>query len=77
LKPSAPPPRPPDHAPRATALEVLTTLSYELLDAHGDTIELATDLPADQWRAHLDYLRALQRSGRELLAQTWSDGIPR
>lgn len=48
--------------------EPLTTLIYELLDAHLDTLDLAKDLLEDRWRAHLDYLRALQRTGRELLA---------
>jgi hypothetical protein len=46
----------------------LTTVVYELLDAHRDTIELAEDLVDDCWRAHLDYIRALQRRARELLA---------
>jgi hypothetical protein len=46
------------------------TLIYELLDAHKDTAEIAQDLCDDpQWAAHLDYLRALQRSGREMLAR--------
>lgn len=49
--------------------ELLTALVYELLDAHLDTAELAKDLPDEQWRAHLDYLRALQRTGRELIAR--------
>jgi hypothetical protein len=44
-------------------------LVYELLDAHADTAELAGDLSSDPgWAAHLDYLRALQRIGRETLA---------
>jgi hypothetical protein len=59
------------------AVEVLAALSYELLDAHRDTIELAADLPDGAWRAHVDYLRALRRTGHELLAQTWSGEIPR
>lgn len=46
----------------------LTGLVYELLDAHQDTVELAEAAPEDRWRAHLDYIRALQRKGRELLA---------
>jgi hypothetical protein len=46
-------------------------LVYELLDAHADTAELATQLVLDDdWLAHLEYLRALQRQGRRLLAQT-------
>ena len=45
-------------------------LVYELLDAHVDTIRLAHDLDLDPaWAAHLDYLRDLQRVGREALAQ--------
>ena len=47
----------------------LITLADELLEAHLDTLELAQS-PATEsdWQAHLDYLRALQRRGRELLA---------
>ena len=48
-------------------------LAYELLDAHHDTAALASETGLDcthmPWRAHLDYLRALQRKGRESLAQ--------
>jgi len=56
---------------------VLVELVYELLDAHEDTARIAADLDGDdvgvssdagQWAAHLDYLRQLQRVGRELLA---------
>jgi hypothetical protein len=44
-------------------------LVYELLDAHVDTMRLARGLEADPaWAAHLDYLRDLQRVGREALA---------
>jgi hypothetical protein len=47
-----------------------SALIYELLDAHYDTAELAEDLACDEaWAAHLDYLRALQRKGRETLAR--------
>jgi hypothetical protein len=56
---------------------VLVALSYELLDAHRDTIELAADLPDGVWRAHVDYLRALRRTGHQLLAQTRPGEIPR
>lgn len=54
------------------------TLIYELLDAHQDTAEIAHRLCDDpewvahldpEWVAHLDYLRALQRVGREMLAR--------
>jgi hypothetical protein len=45
-------------------------LLYELLDAHDDTARLAADLPPDgRWDVHLDYLRDLQRLGREELAR--------
>jgi hypothetical protein len=51
----------------------LTALLYELLDAHGDTMLLADELDsAPGWAAHLDYLRDLQRVGREALA--WREG---
>jgi hypothetical protein len=47
----------------------LITLVYELLDAHHDTAQLAGAGSSDQqWDAHLDYLRCLQRRGREVLA---------
>lgn len=46
-----------------------TALIYELLDAHDDTAQLAAGLGDIAWELHLDYLRALQRRGRELLAQ--------
>lgn len=48
----------------------LVALVYELLDGHQDTVELAADRPEQSWLAHLDYLRALGRKGRELLAQS-------
>ena len=44
-------------------------LVYELLDAHDDTAELAGGLGDLAWELHLDYLRALQRRGREVLAR--------
>jgi hypothetical protein len=51
------------------AQELLSQLVYELLDAHADTQQLAADLaPAPGWSQHLDYLRGLQRVGRETLA---------
>jgi hypothetical protein len=47
----------------------LAELVYELLDAHVDTIALAGESPEDPaWAAHLDYIRDLQRVGRERLA---------
>jgi hypothetical protein len=58
-------PETPDELPR---------LICELLDAHRDTIDLAGDGSSAvgdgmAWRAHLDYLRALQRVGRTILAR--------
>ncbi len=47
----------------------VTTLVYELLDAHDDTARLAAGLGDIAWAIQLDYLRALQRAGRELLAR--------
>lgn len=55
----------------------LAGLVYELLDAHHDTLELARDLPHERWRAHLEYLRALQRKGREQLARLDAAHPPR
>ena len=47
----------------------VTELVYELLDAHADTMRMASYLDDDPaWAAHLDYLRDLQRVGREALA---------
>ena len=60
-----------DHRPDAEAGAGLAELAYELLDAHTDTAQLVDGLPYDpSWGAHLDYLRALQRKGREMLART-------
>lgn len=54
--------------PEADFLSVL----YELLDAHADTLELGGELDADLcWQIHLDYLRALQRKTKEIVAR-WS-----
>ena len=53
-----------------TPADQLRGLLYELLDAHIDTITLAGALESDEcWAAHLDYLRDLQRVGREALAR--------
>src|SRR5206468_10099280 len=47
----------------------LAELVYELLDAHVDTMRLVEDPEAHPgWDAHLDYLRDLQRVGRQVLA---------
>jgi len=60
-----------DHRPDAEAAAGLAELAYELLDAHADTAQLMDGLPyGPSWAAHLDYLRALQRKGREMLART-------
>jgi hypothetical protein len=54
----------------AGPMDYLGSLVYELLDAHGDTMRLAEGLAGDErWAAHLDYLRDLQRVGRERLAR--------
>ena len=48
----------------------LAELVYELLDAHLDTVALADEVPSSTaWAAHLDYIRGLQRVGRERLAR--------
>lgn len=55
--------------------EGAVVLIYELLDAHDDTVRLACRLACDpDWEPHLEYLRALHRAGRELLAQVALDG---
>jgi hypothetical protein len=52
------------------SIDLLTSWVYELLDAHDDTARLAADLTDDdRWRAHVVYLRDLQRLGREALAR--------
>ena len=48
----------------------LMRLVYELLDAHDDTARLAAELTIDpHWEMHFEYLRDLQRHGRESLAR--------
>jgi hypothetical protein len=65
-----------DHHPDSAAAASLAALAYELLDAHADTAQLADGLSYDRsWAAHLDYLRALQRTGRETLARTAPDEL--
>jgi hypothetical protein len=62
---------PGDRQPDSAAAASLAALAYELLDAHTDTAQLVEGLPyGPSWAAHLDYLRALQRKGREMLART-------
>ena len=49
----------------------LPEVVYELLDAHYDTARLiAETADDDRWSAHLEYLRALQRRTRGILART-------
>jgi hypothetical protein len=51
-------------------LSQVAELIYELLDAHDDTSLLASELELDPiWGSHLEYLRALQRHGREAMAR--------
>lgn len=59
------------------SLERATQLIYELIDAHDDTTRLAEGQPLDlHWRAHLAYLRDLQRVAREELARLTPSEIP-
>ena len=52
-----------------TTEQALVALAYELLDAHDDTARLVhAGVGEEDWPAHLDYLRCLQRMGREVLA---------
>ena len=63
-----------DHRADATEGADLMALAYELLDAHADTAQLADGLIYDpSWAAHLEYLRALQRKGREMLARNTTE----
>jgi hypothetical protein len=56
-------------APSSGAVEQLTRLVYELLDAHDDTARIAAGQDLEpRWQAHLSYLRDLQRVAREQLA---------
>jgi hypothetical protein len=51
------------------AVDQLSQLVYELLDAHVDTICMGEEFCGDlEWEAHLEYLRGLQRVSRETLA---------
>lgn len=60
----------------ASAIAELTLWVYELLDAHSDTAQLAKDLePQVEWQAHLQYLRDLQRRGREAVALAHACGV--
>ena len=54
----------------AERAEKLARLAYELLDAHCDTEVLVRGDPTErEWDAHLEYLRTLQRLGRQVLAE--------
>lgn len=69
---------------RPAAQDEVLTLIQELLEAHADTIQLGSagntsrggirpgsrDIQTLRLRAHLDYLRALQRKGQEILARS-------
>jgi hypothetical protein len=60
---------PPIPSPAAERSEQLARLVYELLDAQRDTEQLVHEQAQGlQWRAHLSYLRDLQRVGRQALA---------
>ena len=54
--------------PESTRASLLIDLVYELLDAHSDTVALASSINDPAWEAHADYVRALQRRAREILA---------
>jgi hypothetical protein len=63
-------PQIPISSPTGDRAEQLARLVYELLDAHADTDRLVRGASTDfSWRAHLQYVRDLQRVGREILAQ--------
>ena len=56
--------------PASQRLNRAIGLIYELLDAHDDTARLAGERARDPaWQAQLEYLRALQRTGRAVLAR--------
>jgi hypothetical protein len=61
--------------PPIANIEQLTQLVYELLDAHDDTARLVEEMASERtWAFHLDYLRGLQRAGREVLGQAGCTG---
>lgn len=63
-------PDPPSLSPATDRSEHLARLVYELLDAHWDTERLMREPPNEiHWRAHLSYLKDLQRLGRVVLAE--------
>ena len=63
-----------DRQPDPRIASEVVRLVYELLDAHADTQYLAANLSETQeWAAHLEYLRALQRTGRMTLAHRFCE----
>ena len=67
-------PYPPISSPLGGRPEELAQLVYELLDAHSDTQRLVHEQSNElQWRLHLDYLKDLQRLGREVLAREFRE----
>lgn len=60
----------PPLSPTHGGSERLARLVYELMDAHSDTERLVRGCATEhEWGTHLDYLRDLQRVGREVLAE--------
>ena len=55
-------------SPESRRTSLLIDLAYELLDAHSDAMALGSHIRDPAWAAHEDYVRALQRRGREILA---------
>lgn len=62
--------------PNPSRTSLLIDLAYELLDAHSDSIALGSDITDPAWQAHADYVRALQRRGREILAVSAQEATP-
>jgi hypothetical protein len=63
------------HSHPELVVKEMTALIYELLDAHSDTVQIAEEPSGDlHWDAHVEYLRDLQRVGRETLARLSQDG---
>jgi len=55
--------------PAVVRANELALLADELIEALEETVRLATGAAAPvEWEVHLDYLRAMQRVGRETLA---------
>lgn len=53
----------------------LTQLAEELLDAHCDTVCIASEVAtAPDWIAHVEYLKDLQRVGQRTLADLAGSG---